>query len=372
MGDSSELPGAVLEAIIEAAPTAMLVVDAEGRIVVANADASSLFGYTAAQFGELHVDDLVPTGIRGEHAELRQSYHRHPHKRTMGTYDNSVRALCADGRQLPVEVGLNPVATDHGQFVVVTVMDASRTAEQLALYARNLEDRQRALEQSNNELERFAMAAAHDLKAPLRQMASFAELLAKRYAASLDEAAAEFIDYIIRGASDLQLLVTDLLRLARLGARPKSMMPIDLRSLAEGVVKRVALTIEERKGVVEIGELPRITGDPSSLALVFQNLIANALHYNESDPPVVSLSAEPFETGFKLVVADNGIGVKPADHERIFEAFTRAVDPGIYPGTGIGLAMCRRIVANHGGDVWVEPNDGGGSRFCFTLGSPPS
>lgn len=225
-----------------------------------------------------------------------------------------------------------------------------------------------ALGRSNRELETFAYVASHDLQEPLRTVGGFAQLLNQRYEGKLDPEADEFIGYITEGAARMQSMINDLLVYSRVGRSELPHDRVDLRALAERVEGSLATRIEETGGSVTIGVLPTVTGDSSELARLLQNLISNGLKFHgPGAPPRVEVNAERVDGEWQIAVVDHGIGIPPAQAERVFGMFQRLHARGEYEGTGIGLAVCRKIAERHGGRVWVESNGRGGSRFVVAL-----
>lgn len=226
------------------------------------------------------------------------------------------------------------------------------------------------LGRSNRELETFAYVASHDLQEPLRTVGGFAQLLGQRYEGKLDAEADEFIGYISEGATRMQTMINELLLYSRVGRTAVPHDPVDLRELAEHVEASLATQIDESGGTVEIGQLPTVTGDSSELARMLQNLISNGLKFHKpGEPPRVAVDAERVNGEWQIAVADDGIGIPPAQGERIFGMFQRLHGRGEYEGTGLGLALCRKIAEHHGGRIWVESNGEGGARFVVALPS---
>jgi signal transduction histidine kinase len=231
-----------------------------------------------------------------------------------------------------------------------------------------LRAREAELARSNAELERFAYVASHDLQEPLRQVASFVELLGRRYRGRLDADADDFIGYAVDGAHRLRRLIDDLLAYSRVGSRGGELVPTDLSAPLERALGDLALAIEDAAAVVTHDPLPRVAGDETQLAQLFQNLVGNAIKFRRPEvTPTVHVGARRVADTWELTVADNGIGIDPEYFERIFLVFQRLHGREEYPGTGIGLALCRRIVDRHGGRLWVTSEPGRGSTFHFTL-----
>ena len=226
------------------------------------------------------------------------------------------------------------------------------------------------LERSNSELEQFAYIASHDLQEPLRKVTSFCQLLQDRYAGQLDERADSYIEFAVDGARRMQQLVNDLLSFSRVGRTASRREPTDLGSLARGAARDLLPSGDgDGDGAAEvvIGELPTLEVVPGLVRAVFQNLIANALKVHGERPPHVEVSARRRDEVWELACADNGIGIDPQYAERIFVIFQRLHPRNRYEGTGIGLAMCRKIIEYHGGEIWLDTEFRGGARVLFTL-----
>jgi len=237
----------------------------------------------------------------------------------------------------------------------------------------NAELRQRTadLERVNADLEQFAYAAAHDLKEPLRAISGFASLLARRYGGRLDDTADDYLVHLVEGVGRMRELIEDLLAYARVDTGEQRLEPVNTAKVAKQAISNLRVLIGEAGATVTQAELPVVTGDRGLLTQLFQNLVANAVKFHAHQPPVVHLSAERRDDAWCFAVADNGIGMDPAQAERIFEMFQRLRGRGEYVGTGIGLATCKRVVERHGGRIWVDPTQGGGSTFRFTIADRP-
>jgi signal transduction histidine kinase len=230
-----------------------------------------------------------------------------------------------------------------------------------------LDARTQDLERSNTELEQFAYVASHDLQEPLRKVASFCQLLQRRYQGKLDERADQYIAFAVDGAKRMQVLINDLLAFSRVGRIARRSDEVSCSDLLEQAKTNLAEAIEWSGATVEAGELPVVKAEVPLLTTVFQNLVGNAIKFRGEAPPHVVVSAERDGEFWQFSVSDNGIGIQPEYAERIFVIFQRLHGKGDYPGTGIGLAMCRKIVEYHGGRIWLDTEVTSGSRFCFTL-----
>ena len=223
------------------------------------------------------------------------------------------------------------------------------------------------LQRSNEELEQFAYVASHDLQEPLRMVSSFTQLLERRYSDKLDNDAKEFIGYAVDGANRMQRLINDLLDYSRITTRGNEFSKIDLSAILAYSIRQLQEKILETGTLVTNDDLPQITGDESQLIRLFQNLIENAIKYKGEFSPRIHISSKSTPGFWHISVKDNGIGIEPQYSERIFQIFQRLHSKEAYPGTGIGLAVCKRIVERHGGKIWIESIEGEGSEFIFTI-----
>jgi PAS domain S-box-containing protein len=241
----------------------------------------------------------------------------------------------------------------------------------LAEAERQLQALNENLARSNQELEQFAYVASHDLQEPLRMVSSFTQLLAQRYEDKLDQDAREFIGFAVDGANRMQRLIQDLLLYSRIATRGLPPAPLDAHDALGEAVSNLQVAIQETRALVTNGDLPAVLGDRTQIAQVFQNLIGNAIKFHKpGEPPRVHVSAErnPKQPGlWTFEVTDNGIGIDPRHFERLFVIFQRLHGKQEYPGTGIGLALCKRIVERHGGRIWLKSETGKGTSFFFTL-----
>jgi len=223
------------------------------------------------------------------------------------------------------------------------------------------------LERSNRDLGQFAHAASHDLSAPLRIVSGFAELLQRRAGPRLEPEEQGFITTIVDATARMQQLIDDVLAWSTAGAAPLQLEDVDVGAVLDDVAALLAAELADVDGTLEHGAMPTVRADPRQLRQVLQNLVANALKFRAADPPLIVVGVEETTDGCLIRVRDNGIGVDPTYAERIFGMFNRLHAADEYPGTGIGLAVCKTIVERHGGAIWHEPTPGGGSTFCFTL-----
>nr|WP_241431444.1 ATP-binding protein [Halobiforma lacisalsi] len=226
---------------------------------------------------------------------------------------------------------------------------------------------QRKLEESNERLEQFAYSVSHDLQEPLRMVTSYLQLIENRYGDALDEDGEEFVEFAIDGAERMRQMIDGLLEYSRIETRGDPFEPVDLDDVLDDVRDDLQMRIDERNADITTDDLPCVDGDDNQLRQVFQNLLSNAIEYSGDEPPKVDISATRDGDRWSISVQDNGIGIDPDEQERIFEVFQRLHTHEEHSGTGIGLALARRVVERHGGEIWVDSEPGEGSIFSFTL-----
>ncbi|GAA4016404.1 ATP-binding protein [Allokutzneria multivorans] len=236
---------------------------------------------------------------------------------------------------------------------------------------RALDEQARELQRSNAELEQFAYVASHDLQEPLRKVAGFCQLLATRYRGQLDDRADQYIDFAVDGAKRMQVLINDLLAFSRVGRTSGEQRELDSAELVAQAERNLAAVIEDSGAEIRTGDLPVVRGEASLLTTVFQNLIGNAVKFRGEQPPRLRIEAERFGEMWEFSFSDNGIGIESQYAERIFVIFQRLHAKEAYEGTGIGLALCRKIVEHHGGTIRLDTGYRGGTRFVFTLPAVP-
>ncbi len=267
-------------------------------------------------------------------------------------------------RSLPILTGFSCVA---GFGVGMYDARAKTQTEKLERQNRLLERTQTQLEESNERLEQFAYAASHDLREPLRMVSSYLQLIERRYGDDLDEDGEEFLDYAIDGSDRMRRMIDGLLDYSRVDTQGEPFEPVALDAVLADVCTDLEVQIVDTRAEIEFGALPRVEGDADQLRQLFQNLVANAIEYSGDEPPQIEIDAERNGENWIVSVRDRGIGIDPAEQERIFEVFQRLHGRDEHPGAGIGLALCERIVERHGGEIWVESERGSGSTFSVTL-----
>ena len=342
--------------IFEGVQDAIFVESLTGEILDVNARACEMFGYSRQEMLVKTVDDLVPEGhlaiIPGDSAAAIIP-------------DNPVETVNvrSSGETFPVEITTRLQEIGQETVMLVVVRDITeRKRVQKALEQSKLD-----LERSNTDLERFASIASHDLREPLRAVSGFANLLAKHYGDRLDAEAEEYIDYILDGTKRLQGLIDALLAYSQVGTRGNAFKPTNCEEIIKRVTSNLTVAIEESEAVLTHDPLPTVMGDRVQLEQLFQNLISNAIKFRGKDRPEVHIGLVNKNVEWEFSIQDNGIGIDPQFTDRIFVIFQRLHTQDEYPGAGLGLAICKRIVERHGGHIWVESEFGKGSTFYFTI-----
>lgn len=343
---------ALFELAVEASPNPIFVTSAEGTIELANAACEMVFGYSREELVGESIDTLIPESLPAVDGEPQDGTDR-PKAQAMGE-GRAQSVKRKNGSTFPAQVGFNPIETPDGTLVLCAVVDLTE-----------LVSKQRDLERSNAELEQFAYVASHDLQEPLRMVASYVALLEKRYRGRLDEGADKYIAYAVDGAMRMQAMLRDILQMSRLGSDTRAFESVSLEDVIEEATKSLAL--DQSDATVSVGALPTVQGDRAQLTRLFQNLLSNAVKFRGEEPPRIEISAAPTSEGWEVRVRDHGIGFDQKHAGRIFEVFQRLNARDEYSGTGIGLAIVRKIVQHHGGRVWAEAQAGEGAMFCFTL-----
>ncbi len=357
----------------------VITTDAQGLVTFMNPVAEGLIGQeTTAVKGH----SLTDVFVFDSHSclETMAALHQQPYDCLMGK----------NGRLIPIEHTTTPIQNEYGQVLghVLIFRDVSqryeaeialqqahdeleqrvisRTAE-LSQANLRLEQQTDELSRSNRDLEQFAYVVSHDLREPLRKIKSYAELLQQRYQTQLDEKADKYIFYVTDGASRLQALIGDLLAYSRIGKGGLHLHPTDLQLILTQVLSDCELTIRDTNATITCSQLPTLMVDPKQISQLFYNLISNGLKFQQTINPQIHIWAEKQEQEWLFGVRDNGIGIEPQYAEKIFVIFQRLHTKEEYPGTGIGLAICKKVIENHKGRIWVESQPGQGTTFYFTL-----
>jgi PAS domain S-box-containing protein len=355
---------AMFEGILAIASDAVVCIDESHRIVFFNQGAEKMFGHRASEALGQPLQLLIPPQFRPGHAEQIEKFGRSPvAARQMGER-GTIAGLRKSGEVFPAEASISKLGVGASIIFTAVLRDVTeRRAAEEALARQAAE-----LTRSNRELEQFAYVASHDLQEPLRMVASYTQLLGRRYGAKLDDDAREFISFAVDGVTRMQALINDLLAYSRAGTREAPFEVVEAEAVLDRVLATLEPTIMEAGATVVRQQLPTVLADPVQLGQVLQNLVQNAIKFRRPEvSPVVRISAEPVGGEWVFTIADNGIGIAPEFRARIFSLFQRLHSRDEYPGTGIGLSICQKIVERHGGRIWVEGTPGEGSIFRFTL-----
>jgi len=376
--------------LLEAAPDAMVVVNQTGEIVLLNVQAEKQFGYRRDELLGQRMKNIIPEGFaeRLVADASRSVADALAQQIGMGIELSGRRK---DGSEFPIEIMLSPLESAEGILVTAAIRNISARKkserdntqlENQATVMRSAHDElelrvsertkelafaNQILEQSNLELKQFAYIASHDLQSPLRSISGFVQLLKMEYEDKLSEEAVDWIRRTVQSIGQMQTLIRDLLSYSRVDARSVPFTQIPFLDIVNDALTLLESSIRDSGGRVTWDQLPVIMGDRSQLVQLIQNLIGNGLTYRGDKPPHIHLSAERSGKEWVFSVCDNGIGINPKHYGQIFEIFKRLHDQKDYPGTGIGLAVCRRVVIRHGGRIWVQSEPGHGSTFFFTI-----
>lgn len=347
-----------LRAVLEAAPDAMIITAPDGSIDMINSRAELLFGWRRDQIKGEPLTKLIGDWSSEE----------------MVPHTDSLHGVRADGTRLPIEMTCSPLDIEEGRVTIHAIRDIterkraeSEMRENNLLLEQKVQERTAELSRSNDELVQFAYVASHDLKEPLRTIAIFAQLLGDEQGGRLSPETQEALHYILSGVRRMHELIDDLLSYSQVDSSHSELAPVDLNAVLDEVLFNLHVMIQESYCSVTHDPLPAVAGDRVQLAQLLQNLIGNSIKYRSKDPPRIHVSAQSTSSEVVVSVQDNGIGVDPRYSDGIFKLFKRLHSREEYPGNGVGLAICRKIVERHHGRIWVEPKAGAGANFRFAL-----
>jgi len=357
--------GGTLADVVEAIPSAVLLVDGQGLIRMANRACRTILGYEPEELIGQSVETLLPAAARDRHREQRAQYAERPSVRPVGARSDLV-AQRKDGRLIPVDISLGPVETAEGPMSVALVNDISerKASEQL----RHKHERQ--LEQSNEELEQFAYVVSHDLRSPLQGVNSLAGFIEEDVGESLPDESREHFRLLRKRVQRMEMLLNDLLNYSRVGrveAAPRTVNTGKLvREIAELLAPPAGFTI------AAADDLPAVFTPEPALQLVLRNLISNAIKHHDRETGQITVAGEPTDDGHHFVVRDDGPGIEPRFHDKVFKMFQTLKPRDQMETSGLGLAIVSKTVKQHGGRVWIESDGDRGCAFHFTwLDSEP-
>jgi len=349
--------------LLEAAPDSMVVVNQDGEIVLLNLQAEKQFGYRRDELVGQKVKNIIPEGFAERLIADGTRTAADALAQQIGT-GIELAARRKDGSDFPIEIMLSPLESTEGVLVTAAIRDITERKKSEQQLVKTVGE----LKRSNDELQQFAYVASHDLQEPLRMVASYTQLLAKRYKGRLDSDADEFIAFAVDGSNRMQGLIQDLLAYSRAGTNGKALHEISSEKALKDALANLRAAIQESGAVVTHDSLPAIITDDTQLVQVFQNLVGNAIKYRSAEDPRVHVSAtKNGGSEWTFSVRDNGLGIDPQYFERIFVLFQRLHGREEFKGTGIGLTICKKIVERLGGRIWVESQLEKGSTFHFAL-----
>jgi PAS domain S-box-containing protein len=359
-----------VDQVLESAPDAMLIVNHTGEIVYLNSLASKLFGYDRSELLGRSIEILVPPEARHTHETHRATYFQKPRVRMMET-GLALFGQRKDESRFPIEISLSPLHTSQGLLVLGAVRDRTRQQRveaEIKGLNQMLQTKVHDLDAANQEMEEFTYSTAHDLRAPVRHMQSYAEIVLRSAADRLNEDETQHLRRISASSTRLGHLIDGLLRFARLGRMSPSFHSIDLNALIAELRDGFQVANTERNIRWEIDRLPTVVGDADMLRLAFGNLLENAIKFTKHrTDPTIRISCDSSGDNHVISVQDNGAGFDPEFKSKLFHVFQRLHRDEEFEGTGIGLAKVRRVVERHGGRVWAEGERGRGATFFVLL-----
>jgi PAS domain S-box-containing protein len=341
-----------------------------GTITSWNKGAEQMFGYTAEEILGQSITSLIPPDRIAEEEAILAKLQR---RERISNFETVRRRK--DGQEFPVSLTISPITNRWGTIIGVSKIardiSAQKQVESLrALQTLALAGHSTQLKQSNEDLEQFAYIASHDLQEPLRTIHGFTQLLSTRYQDRLDDRAREYLEFVMNGAEHMQSLIKDLLKYSRIQAQDIRPVSVNAEEALQKVLSYLHLAIEETQARVTYDPLPVVHMDKGHFQHLIQNLITNALKFHGTDPPRIHMSARKESDHIVFSIRDNGIGISPEYHDRIFLPFKRLHTREEYQGTGIGLAVCKKIVERRGGRIWVESQVGKGTTVSFAIPTP--
>lgn len=348
--------------IIESLPTGIVMVNKAGFVILCNGEMEKMFGYNPGELKGSPIERLVPMGSRQYHPQHRDSFMQNPTKRQMGA-GRDLSGLCKDGKEIPVEIGLNHIVIDNSSYAIASIVDITERK----IIETRLKHAYDELQQKNQEMEQFVYTVSHDLKSPLVTSSSFIEFIKEDIKNGNMDDVADSIDRLEKAHKRMQELINDLLQLSRAGRMELNLSDVSMNDILNEILENFSNRFADRKIDVQVPvELPKVIGDRRRLYQVMENLITNALKYGTDNPsPLIQILTKDGPTEMLVGVKDNGPGIAPAYHRKIFGLFQRLDNSK--EGTGVGLAIVQRIMQLHGGRAWVESRENEGATFWLAF-----
>ncbi len=351
---------ALLASIVNSSDDAILSRTLDGSIITWNHGAEKIFGYSSEEIIGKHISILIPSWLLNEEQEIMESI-----RKGEGIDHYETERIRKDAAVINVSLTISPIRDLSGKIIGASkisrnITERKKAEERLKKYALELQN-------SNKELERFAYIASHDLQEPLRMVSSFLSLLEEEFGEELNERAKGYIDFAVDGASRMKILVNDLLHYSRVGTNKEEFTSVDVNETMKYVLRVLNEEIQKTGAIIKVSSLPVIKANKTLVGQLFINLLSNALKYHSEKIPVIEIGAAEEKDRHVFHIKDNGIGISSKFFEKIFIIFQRLHNKTEHSGTGIGLAICKKIVEAHNGKIWVESEEGKGSTFYFSI-----
>ena len=363
MGTKKEIAKYNFKALVKSAPNALVMSDTEGNIALVNREANKIFGYGPNEMEGRSLDIIVPEKYRTAHREKQPQYANNPHPRHFSAISN-LYALKKDGTEFPIEIGITPIKTEKGIVALASIVDITERKQQEEIIRNQLIE----LQLKNEEMEQFNYISSHDLQEPLRTMSNYIQMIEEDYGDRIDNEVKTHLGTMQSAIDRMSHMVKSLLSYGKLG-RKRKLSLTNCHEIVDEVIADLDSMIKANGAKIHITcGLPEFYAYRTELRQLFQNLIANAIKFHKQDAnPEVWISSRENGGYYEFTVSDNGIGIDPKDHDKIFRIFQRLNSEEDYEGHGIGLANCKKIAEMHGGRIWVEPGTEKGSTFKFTI-----